>query len=221
MTKRKRCIGVFGGTFDPIHYGHLRTALELLKQLDLAQVRFIPCREPPHRPPPLMSPELRLRMVAAAIQAEPLFAVDSREIERPGYSYSVDTLAELRAEMPATPLGLMLGMDAFLGLAKWREWRRIFELGHVIVARRPGWQAPTEGVLAELLDTLRTHSVEDLHTSLAGHIYLANVTQLEISSTDLRNSIAAGIDPMYLVPPSVRAIIIETETYAKQERTVA
>lgn len=221
MSGRNRCIGIFGGMFDPIHYGHLRTALELLHQLALAEVRFVPCRNPPHRDAPLMSAELRLQMVSAAVQSEPLFKLDPREIRREGFSYTVDTLAELRAENPETPLSLLMGMDTFLGMPTWHDWSRIFDLAHVAVARRPGWQAPTEGVLAKLLADRGTESPLEVHESLCGKIHIATVTQLEISSTELRNSIAAGVDPMYLVPQGVRALILETETYAKRKRTVA
>jgi nicotinate-nucleotide adenylyltransferase len=213
-----RCIGIFGGTFDPIHYGHLRTALEIQIRLELQQVRFVPCAVPPHREKPLLSSELRLKMVRAAIAPEPAFVADAREIERAGPSYSIDTLTSLRAEYPDTPLGMIVGMDAFLALTSWRDWQRILDLAHIIVARRPGWEAPTEGVLGELLATAATKRTADLHGALAGRIAIAAVTQLEISSTDLRNSISAGIDPRYLVPPSVRDIIIETESYAQTSK---
>lgn len=213
-----QCIGIFGGTFDPIHYGHLRTALEIHMQLDLAQVRFIPCAAPPHRPMPLLSSKLRLEMVEAAIAPEPAFVADTREIERSGLSYSVDTLASLRIDYPDTPLAVILGMDAFVGLPLWHEWERIPTLAHIVVAHRPGWDVPVRGALGELIARSRTRKPEDLHRELAGRVYIAAVTQLEISSTDLRNSIAAGIDPRYLVPASVRSIIMETECYAKSAK---
>src|SRR6185312_8114972 len=116
-------IGLFGGTFDPIHYGHLRTAFELWQELRLAEVRFLPTGSPPHRDQPLASPELRLRMVQAAVADQPAFVVDDREVRRTGVSYSVDTLTELRAENADRSLCLLLGMDAFLGLPNWHRWR--------------------------------------------------------------------------------------------------
>ena len=138
-------IGLFGGTFDPIHYGHLRTAFELWQELRLAEVRFLPTGSPPHRDDPLASSELRLAMVRAAVADQPAFVVDDREIRRTGISYSVDTVTELRAEYPDRSLCLLLGMDAFLGLPNWHRWRDLLGLAHIVVAHRPGWKAPTRG----------------------------------------------------------------------------
>lgn len=210
-----RPIGVFGGTFDPIHYGHLRTAFELWQELHLTEVRFMPTGSPPHRDQPFASPELRLKMVQAAVAAEPAFVVDDREVRRSGLSYSVDTLTELRAEFPDRSLCLLLGMDAFLGLPNWHRWRELLSLTHIVVAHRPGWKAPTSGPLGEVMVDHGTGSVRDLHDRPAGRIYIHAVTQLEISSTELRQIIETGRDPRYLVPESVREIIRETRSYVR------
>jgi nicotinate-nucleotide adenylyltransferase len=210
-----RSIGIFGGTFDPIHYGHLRTALELKSLLDLAKVHIVPCADPPHRTAPMSDGALRLRMVEAAIRNEPGFVADDRELKRAGVSYTIDTLASFRAELPGRSLCLLLGMDAFLGLPQWRRWRELTTLAHIVVAHRPGWEVPTTGTLGELLRDLRAPSVAELHSKAAGLIHVQPVTQLEISSTDLRDSLRAGRDPKFLVPDSVREIIIETECYAE------
>jgi len=210
-----RSIGIFGGTFDPIHYGHLRTALELKSLLDLAKVHIVPCADPPHRTAPMSDGALRLRMVEAAIRNEPGFVADDRELKRAGVSYTIDTLASFRAELPGRSLCLLLGMDAFLGLPQWRRWRELTTLAHIVVAHRPGWEVPTTGTLGELLRALRAPSVAELHSKAAGLIHVQPVTQLEISSTDLRDSLRAGRDPKFLVPDSVREIIIETECYAE------
>lgn len=168
----------------------------------------------------MLSADQRLRMVEAATEAEPRFTVDAREIRRSGYSYTIDTLTELRNEFPETPFGLILGMDAFLDLPTWHRWNAIVSIAHLIVARRPGWHLPERNLVADLVDELSTDDPKDLEGTAGGRIYIASVTQLEISSTGLRDSIAAGLDPMYLVPPSVRAIIMETESYAKQKKHV-
>jgi len=207
-------MGIFGGTFDPIHYGHLRTAFELREAARLSEVRFLPTGNPPHRDPAQASAEERLAMVRAAVEGQPGFSVDDRETRRSGLSYSVDTLGELRAEFPQRSICLLLGMDAFLGLPNWHRWREILELAHVVVAHRPGWKAPTQGPLGEVMVDRGTGSVRDLHDATAGKIYVHAVTQLEISSTDLRALIARGRDPRYLVPDSVCKLLRETGWYA-------
>jgi nicotinate-nucleotide adenylyltransferase len=206
-------IGIFGGTFDPIHFGHLRTAFELLLALRLAEVRLVPAGNPPHRGAPLCDAQYRLAMVRAAIADQPGLVVDDREIRRGGPSYTVLTLRELRAEAPTRPICLLVGMDAFLGLPQWHEWRSVLDLAHVVVAHRPGWTAPGSGTLGELLAVRATQRVEDLHETVAGRIHVRPVTQLEISSTDLRDLIVAGRDPRYLLPDSVRALIHDTGCY--------
>jgi nicotinate-nucleotide adenylyltransferase len=137
-----RTIGIFGGTFDPIHFGHLRTAFELLQALRLHEMRFMPAGNPPHREVTVASAPVRLAMVQAATQGQPGFVVDDREIRREGLSYSVDTMRTLRADFPDHSLCLIVGMDAFLGLPKWHQWRELLDLAHLVVAHRPGWRAP-------------------------------------------------------------------------------
>jgi nicotinate-nucleotide adenylyltransferase len=213
-----RPIGLFGGTFDPLHYGHMRTALELLQALKLSEVRFMPTGSPPHREQPQAPAQVRLAMVRAAVADQSAFVVDDREIRRTGVSYSVDTLTELRSEYPQRSLCLLLGMDAFLGLPNWHRWRELLDLAHIIVAHRPGWRAPTMGPLGEVMVDRGTGSVRDLHEQRAGRVYVHAVTQLEISSTELRQLIGAGLDPQYLVPEEVRRIIRETRCYAVAQR---
>ena len=145
-------MGVFGGTFDPIHYGHLRTAFELMEAVHLSEVRFLPAGTPPHRETPEASAQERLAMVAAAIGGQPGFIVDDRELRREGPSYSVDTLLDLRAEFAHRSICLIVGMDAFLGLPQWYHWREILQLAHVVVAHRPGWRAPDMGSRERILD---------------------------------------------------------------------
>ncbi len=210
-----RPIGIFGGMFDPIHYGHLRTALELKTVLGLDAVHFVPCANPPHRGDSMADGRLRLRMVEAAIDDEEGFVADARELERSGLSYTVDTLASFRAEFPQRPLCVLLGMDAFLGLPRWHRWSDVLNLAHVVVAHRPGWSAPVTGTLGDLLRERRTASSIQLAVSPAGLVHVQPVTQLEISSTDLRASLRAGTDPKFLVPDAVRRIILETECYAE------
>ena len=207
-------IGIFGGTFDPIHYGHLRTAFELVEALRLTELRFMLCGVPPQREAPVASAEDRLAMVRAATEAQHGFVVDDREIQREGPSYSVDTLSELRAEFPDRSLCLIVGMDVFLSLPKWYQWREILHLAHVVVAHRPGWRAPGLGPLGELLADRGTARVGELHDSLAGSIFIHAVTQLEISSSGIRTLVAGGADPRFLMPDAVRQLIADTGCYS-------
>jgi len=210
-------IGVFGGTFDPIHYGHLRTAFEMLQALRFDEVRFMPCGSPPHREAPIADAELRLQMVKAATEGQHGFVVDDRELLRDGPSYSVDTLTALRGEFPLRPLALIIGMDAFLELPKWHQWRDILQLAHVVVAHRPGWRAPDMGPLGELLADRGTHRIGDMHQAKSGHIFIHDVTQLEISSSEIRALVAAGRNPRFLMPDAVLNVIERSGCYAAAE----
>lgn len=208
-------IGVFGGTFDPIHYGHLRTAFEMLQALEFEEVRFMPCGDPPHRGVTFANSELRYRMVEAAIAGQDGFVADDRELHREGPSYTVDTLVELREEHPERSLGLIVGMDAFLGLSTWHRWNELLDVAHIIVAHRPGWKAPDIGPLGELITEHGTHRVDDVHNATHGRIHIHAVTQLEISSTEIRDLIAAGRDPRFLMPDALRNLIQEKEIYMR------
>jgi nicotinate-nucleotide adenylyltransferase len=193
-------IGIFGGTFDPIHFGHLRPALELLEQLPLAEIRFIPCRRPPHRQAPVASPKQRLAMLQLAIAGEPRFMIDEREFARPGPSYMIDTLASLRAEKGSVPLCLILGTDAFRGLPKWRRWVELIELAHLLIMKRPGEPLPQEGELRHFLEARRICDPVQLKQQSMGLILPLEITQLEISATRIRNLIGAGYSARYLCP---------------------
>lgn len=212
-------LGVFGGTFDPVHYGHLRTAFEVLQRVGLREVRFVPAGDPPHRAPPRVDAARRLEFVRAAVAGQPGFVVDDREVRRAGPSYTVLTLQELRSEWPGTPICLVVGMDAFRGLPTWHRWEELLQLAHLVVAPRPGWTPPRAGVLGELLDRCGSGSAEALHNAPAGRILIQPVTQLEISSTELRDLLAAGRDPRYLVPDSVRELIRSTHSYTVSPTT--
>lgn len=209
-----RPVGIFGGTFDPIHYGHLRTAFEMLQALRFEDVRFTPCGDPPHRGTTFASGAKRLRMVEVAIFGQDGFSADDRELRRDGPSYTIDTLASLRDELPDRSLGLILGMDAFLGLPEWHRWDELLDVAHIIVAHRPGWKAPDIGPLGELISDFGTHRVDDLHTATNGRIHIHAVTQLEISSTEIRDLVAAGRDPRFLMPDAVRDEIKTSGCYA-------
>ncbi len=207
-------VGIFGGTFDPIHYGHLRTAYEVLRVLGLAEMRFLPAGNPPHRDGTFAPAALRLAMVQAAVAGIDRFTVDAREVHKATPSYTVETLAELRAELGERPLCLVVGMDAFLGLPRWHQWQRLLELAHLVVAHRPGWEAPVDGPLGQLLAERGAATAGDLQAAPAGRILVHAVTQLEISSTDMRALLAAGGDPRFLMPDAVRDVLVGSGFYA-------
>jgi len=208
-------LGIFGGTFDPIHVGHLRTGYELMHALRLAELRWIPVGNPGYRDPPLASAALRLEMVRVAIAGQPGFVLDDREIRRDGVSRTIDTLHELREEHPRHSICVLLGMDAFAGFQKWHRWQEIFDYAHLVVAHRPGWPPPTEGPLAALLAERAMPDVASLHAALCGGIHVRKVTPLEVSSTDLRDLLLARDDPRFLVPDPVRTIIDSSGCYAQ------
>lgn len=203
----KQAMGILGGTFDPIHFGHLRTALELLQSLSLAHVRLLPCYQPVHRKQPSASPEDRLAMVQAAIHHTSGLVVDTTEIDRKGPSYTIDTLNHLRTENPHTPFCLIMGIDALLGFPSWHQWQSILELAHLVIAHRPLYHLPQTGVVATLLKERLTHDKKTLHESLAGRILLHPVTALDISATDIRKQIAQGKSPQFLLPDAVAEYI--------------
>lgn len=214
MYHLQQAIGILGGTFDPIHFGHLRTALELYQALDLAEVRLIPCHQPVHCKLPVASPEHRLAMVQKAVISEPALRVDDCEIQRQGPSYMVDTLRILHENTPHTPLCLIMGIDALLSFTSWHQWEEILTLAHLVVAHRPQYQLPHTGIVADLLKERLKHNATNLHETLAGHILLHPVTPLEISSTDIRKQIAMDKNPRYLLPDSVYDYIKQHGTYS-------
>jgi nicotinate-nucleotide adenylyltransferase len=209
-------IGIFGGTFDPVHFGHLRPVLDLQQALGLTELRLLPCRQPPHRDQPYASPEQRLTMLQLATHGEAGLAIDERELRRDGPSYMVDTLLSLRAELgDACPVALLIGMDALHGLDRWHRWREVVDLCHVVVATRPGWTPPQDGEVAALV---RARQVEDatlLRSQAAGKLMFCPVTLLDISASRIRALLADGKSPRYLLPGAVLEYIQLVGLYQK------
>ncbi|OGA38854.1 MAG: nicotinic acid mononucleotide adenylyltransferase [Betaproteobacteria bacterium RIFCSPLOWO2_12_FULL_62_13] len=202
-------IGVLGGTFDPIHFGHLRLAQEVAEKLRLDHVRFVPSGTPPHRAAPDVSAAHRLAMVRLAIGDNRLFTVDDRETRRDGPGYTVDTLGELRREVGATrAICLLLGADAFLDLATWSRWHELFRLAHVVVAHRPGypvniWQDRMPQPLAREYASRTMQQPLAVHLAPAGGIVVIAIAALDISATLIRDCVRSGASPRYLLPDSV------------------
>ena len=213
-----KLIGILGGTFDPIHYGHLRMAQELLQALKLDEVRFIPAANPPHRDQPATSASHRAEMLRLAIAGNPQFSLDDHELQRNGPSYTVDTLLSLREELgKGVSLSLLLGSDVFLGLTSWHRWDELLSLAHIVVAHRPH-AVPNPENMADPLKALwqqhNTTSIEDLAKTSCGKILLHHITPLDISATKIREQLAQGSSPRYLVPESVINYITTHQLYA-------
>ena len=199
-----RHIGVLGGTFDPIHFGHLRTGLELLELLRLDRMLFIPAGTPPHRGTPDADPAHRLRMLQLALRGESRLLADGRECARAGRSYTVETLRELREEWgPSTAISLCIGLDAFLGIHRWRCYDQLLELVHIVVMARPGWRLPDD---LGVLHAWRHHIASDSDTlwqRSAGGIVFVSTTPVELSATRIREIIAGGRSARFMLPDSV------------------
>ena len=211
-----RPLGLLGGTFDPVHYGHLRLAEEAREALDLDEVRWIPAGRPPHRQAPRVAASHRLEMVRQAVAGNPAFTVDDAETASGEPSYTVATLERLRAEQGARPLLLLMGADAFLGLAAWHRWRDLFALAHIGVATRPGVELSPADLPAELAAACagRLDDAPDaLKTAPAGRVVRFAMTPLAISASLLRARLAAGRSARYLLPDPVREYIDRQQLY--------
>ena len=207
-------VGIFGGTFDPVHFGHLRAAVEAREKLGLADFRLLPAGLPPHRSDTVADGEQRLEMLRLALDGCTDLRVDDREIRRAGYSYMVDTLAEIRGEAGAAPLLLMIGQDAANALDRWHEWRRLFDLAHLVVMRRPDAHFNCRGELRKEIEERRVHEAAKLLRQPAGRVLSLEITQLDISSTRIRALLAAGRSARFLLPDRVIDYIRERGLYA-------
>ncbi len=210
-------LGILGGTFDPIHNGHVELAREVRAALGLAAVRLIPAGDPPHRAAPVATAAHRLEMVELAIEGIAGLEVDAREIDRPGRSYTIDTLESLRAEAPQRALALIVGADAFVGLATWHRWRELFTVAHIVVVARPG--VIIDDAIAEPIGgewtRRRTDDLAALANPLGGHIFVQAITPHPISASSIRNALVDGnISAVKgLLPPAVLAYIERNRLY--------
>jgi nicotinate-nucleotide adenylyltransferase len=206
-------IAILGGTFDPVHCGHLRSAVEVRELLGFDQVRLLPAHVPPHRKQPLATSAQRLEMLQLAIADEPGLVADGRELERCGPSYTFDTLTALCGELDAnTALNLIVGMDAFAELHTWHRWRELLNVANIVVIARPGSTLPTQGEVAELLQQHRVE-IDALREFDRGVIAVVELTPLPISATAIRALIRSEKSPRYLLPDSVWQFIREHDLY--------
>jgi nicotinate-nucleotide adenylyltransferase len=198
-------IGIFGGTFDPVHFGHIKPALSVKQALNLSQIRFIPNSVPPHRDAPWLSIEQRLSLLQSALGEYADVVVDQRELDRDGPSYTIDTLRSLNSDYQDESICLVIGMDAFFGIAQWRQWKQLFDLCHLVVTTRPGFDQAlileqVGAVNYPFLAEKMTQDSEILKQGKAGKILLQSVPLLDISSTEIRTKLLNGEDVSQLMP---------------------
>lgn len=204
-------VGIFGGTFDPVHFGHLRSALEVCQQLELDHVRLMPCHVPPHRPQPQLKAAERRLLLELAVKSCPTLIVDDRELTRDGPSYSVDTLLSLRSEFPDNPLFLILGSDAFRQIDSWSRWTQLLDLAHIVVMQRAGEALDLSAALQKWLSKNLAQPAD--RASAAGKIWPVAVTPLAISATAIRAKRAAGESVQFLLPEAVLTAIDQLGLY--------
>ena len=215
-------IGVLGGTFDPVHFAHLRLAEEIADGIGLSKVRLIPTGSPPHRGTPRVSAAQRMEMVRLAIDGNPRLEADDREVRREGVCYTFDTLSELRAELGERPLCLLMGSDAFSALTTWHRWEELFDLAHIVIAHRPGFSL--QQLTSSLPGPLRKAYLQRLVSSTgllrrdsAGAIYVMEITALDIAATQIRGLLAGGGSAHYLVPEAVLDYIEANHLYKERD----
>lgn len=208
-----RAIAVFGGTFDPVHYGHLRAASEVAEKLLVGDFRLLPAGQPPHRAGTWAEARHRLAMLELALAPHADLAVDDREVLREGPSYMVDTLKSIRAEADDRPILLCLGQDAANRLDHWHRWRKLFDFAHLVVMTRPRSRPRYPDELAEFIRPRRVRRPAQLMDTPSGRVCPVEVTRLAISSTDIRAQLGEGRDPRFLLPATVLAYIRKHELY--------
>ena len=205
-------IGVFGGTFDPVHFGNLRSALEVNDVFGLSKLLLIPSAQPPHRAEPAASATERLQMLELAISHHPELCVDARELDRDRPSYMVDTLRSLRHDYPQETLLLFIGADAFKQLMSWHQWPHLVDFAHIVVMTRPGVVLET---LADFFKARHCQQLTELASTRAGKLYFQQVTPLDISATAIRQMITQQQNPGFLLPDTVLAYIRQHQLYQR------
>jgi nicotinate-nucleotide adenylyltransferase len=213
-------LGIFGGTFDPIHNGHIFPVLEGAAKADIKKVALMPCFIPSHKNPATASSEDRLKMVELVCADYPLFYPDSRDIKRGKPTFSVDSLTEIREAMPTTPLCFFIGTDSLQNLLKWHKWQTLFSLCHFVVCERKGESvkglksnSDNSSQLQALLKKRQTFNPTTLHNSLAGHIYVANTQTLTVSSSKIRQQLTKNQSVKDFLPANILDYIQQHKLY--------
>lgn len=203
-----RIVGLLGGTFDPVHNGHLRIGLEVMHAMSMEELRFIPCADPPHKTSTNADYAQRSAMLKSGIAGVEGFSLDDREFHRQGPSYTIDTLRSVRGELGNdVSICWIVGSDSFQTLDTWHEWEALFEFAHFVVACRPGWQRDAHSEMGKKLADRFVSDPFKLEQKQAGYIMPWQVTQLAISATEIRKKVKNGESPRFLVPDDVASFI--------------
>jgi nicotinate (nicotinamide) nucleotide adenylyltransferase len=212
--QRSKGVVIMGGTFDPIHHGHLRSAIDLLDKHGFKELRLVPCFQPVHKDRPNVSALQRLDMVRLSIENDSRLCVDDREITREGPSYTIDTLKTIRSEIgESEPLIMVLGTDSFLSLPTWADWWDLTEYCHIVVVARPGWDSEYISELNAFYENHRALSAIELQSAPAGKVWLETLTPLGISSSMIRNLCRQSLSIAYLLPKAVQEYIDHNQLY--------
>ncbi len=211
-------LGIFGGSFDPPHFGHIKSVLGLLESFEFDQIRLIPCHLSPHKDTVFASAEHRWQMLNLVCASHEKLIADDRELKREAPSYTIDTLLELREEYgDVESLVLIIGMDAFLDICKWHRYKEILSLCHILLLQRPGYSL-TENIHnkkyeKDYFDSNNTKDIENLSSQPFGKIYVSNINEINVSSTEIRESIAKGQQPKYMLPGNIWNYIRRNKLY--------
>jgi len=206
-------LALFGGTFDPVHYGHLRCADEARQKLNLRQLYLLPSGTPAHRATPQATPAQRLEMLRLAQAEFPALAIDDRELRRSGPSYMVDTLKELRAIFPERPIYLLIGQDAANRLHTWHEWEELFPLANLVILSRPGEREDYRHDLAKKIQARLVTQVQELASAPANRVLQLKVSPVDISATTIQSMMRLGRSPKSMIPASIQDYIDENHLY--------
>ncbi len=215
MTKLQ-ALGILGGTFDPIHFGHLRSSLEIMTALKFDEMRLVPCHFPPHRDMPAASTKDRINMIKLAIQNSPL-SLDEQELHRTGPSYSIDTLIDLRRAHPEASLCMTVGTDAFLGLNSWHQWEKLIKFTNIVVMHREGWSMPDTGIIADFYQEHALKADNHITAFSCGQITVQSISNLDISGSKIRRMIANHQSPRFLLPEKVLEYIETHQLYSHND----
>ena len=208
-------IGVYGGTFDPVHLGHVNAAKEIQQTLGMKEVRMVLSARPPHRRQPALSAEQRFELLTLAVKNEAKLIADDCEIHRSGPSYMVDTLFEFKQNQPRSSWALILGLEAFNGITRWHRWSDLLSLAHIVVTDRAGFDNQWDASVVDLVNKHLAVDKAELKKHTHGKIYRQNVTPIDISATHIREIVQQGQSAKYLLSSAVWAEISNKNLYTK------